>query len=233
MPEKPSTPKNIGEGLKGPQRQFWKEYLFVQYDKKNVSLLSACIIIKSLSEGTKVFRSLIDPSIKEGDYFGVWDCFHTTVQMVVLRSKVLVFINPTVQWHMLNTSESILLLRLCIYSLPGFWISVMHSRIKNIPIHEIFCAIPPPYYLYWIESSYPNVNLNQYYGPLCLQCMYEIQGTKSDIWQCNTLLDAVVTILKYKENVTYYSIYINCVSDGTVYYLTVSTDDIVDTTNNQ
>ena len=43
----------------------------------------------------------------------------------------------------------------------------------------------------------------------------------------------MVTILKYKENVTYYSIYINCVSDGTVYYLTVSTDDIVDTTNNE
>ena len=43
----------------------------------------------------------------------------------------------------------------------------------------------------------------------------------------------MVTILKYKENVTYYSIYINCLSDGTVSYLTVSTDDIVDTTNNE
>ena len=24
LPKKPPTPKNIGEGLKGPQRQFWK-----------------------------------------------------------------------------------------------------------------------------------------------------------------------------------------------------------------
>ena len=29
--EKPITPNNIGEALKGPQRQFWKYALFVQY----------------------------------------------------------------------------------------------------------------------------------------------------------------------------------------------------------
>ena len=34
LPEKPATPNNIGEGLKGTQRQFRKEALFVQYDKK-------------------------------------------------------------------------------------------------------------------------------------------------------------------------------------------------------
>ena len=39
-PKKPPTPNNIGEVLKGPQRQFWKEALFVQYDKnQNFSLL--------------------------------------------------------------------------------------------------------------------------------------------------------------------------------------------------
>ena len=58
-------PKNIGEGLKGTQRKFWKEALFVKYDKnKNFSILFDPIPIKSLSYGTKVFRSLIATRIK-------------------------------------------------------------------------------------------------------------------------------------------------------------------------
>ena len=65
LPKKPPTPNNIGDALGGPQRQFWKEPLFVQYDKiKNFSLLSAPIPIKFLPEGTKLLRSLISPSIK-------------------------------------------------------------------------------------------------------------------------------------------------------------------------
>ena len=65
LPEKPSTAKNIGEGLKGPQRKFCKEDLFVQYDKnKNGSLLSAPVPIKYLPELTKVLCLLIAPSIK-------------------------------------------------------------------------------------------------------------------------------------------------------------------------
>ena len=40
LPRKPTTPKNIDEGLNGPQRQLWKKALFVKYDKNiNVSLL--------------------------------------------------------------------------------------------------------------------------------------------------------------------------------------------------
>ena len=31
LPKKPPTPKNIGDALGGPQRQFWKEEFF-QYD---------------------------------------------------------------------------------------------------------------------------------------------------------------------------------------------------------
>ena len=68
LPKKPPTPNNIGDALGGPQRQFWKEAFFVQYEKnKNVSLLLAPIRIKSLPEGTKVLGSLIAPNIKEGD----------------------------------------------------------------------------------------------------------------------------------------------------------------------
>ena len=73
LPKKPPTPKNIVGDLGGPQRRFWKEALFVQYDQnKNVSLLSAPIPIKSLPEGKKVLRSLIAPSIKEGDCSDAW-----------------------------------------------------------------------------------------------------------------------------------------------------------------
>ena len=69
LPKKPPTPNNIGDTLGGPQRQFWKEALFVQYEKnKNVSLLSDPIPIKSLPEGTKVLSSLIAPSIKESEF---------------------------------------------------------------------------------------------------------------------------------------------------------------------
>ena len=37
LPKKSPTPKNIGEGLKVLQRQFWKEFLFVKYDKNKIS----------------------------------------------------------------------------------------------------------------------------------------------------------------------------------------------------
>ena len=46
--------------------------------------------------------------------------FHAAVQMVVLRLKVLVSINNTVQGHMLTHSESTFLSQLFIDSLSGF-----------------------------------------------------------------------------------------------------------------
>ena len=76
FPKKPTTTNNIGEGLKVPQRKFWKEYLFVQYDEnKNVCLLSAPIPIKSLPKGIKVLHSLIALSIRKGDCSDSWKVF--------------------------------------------------------------------------------------------------------------------------------------------------------------
>ena len=64
LPNKPPTPKNIGEGLKGFQRQYWKEALFVKYYKnKKFTLIFDSTPIKYLPEGTKVLRSLISPYI--------------------------------------------------------------------------------------------------------------------------------------------------------------------------
>ena len=73
LPKKPPTPKNIGEGLKFPQRKFWKEDLSVKYDKsKNFSLPLDPIAIKYIPEETKVLCSLISTGIKEGDCYDAY-----------------------------------------------------------------------------------------------------------------------------------------------------------------
>ena len=43
----------------------------------------------------------------------------------------------------------------------------------------------------------------------------------------------MVTILKYKKTTIDNAIYIKVLYDCTVYYLTVSTDDVLNTTNNK
>ena len=63
--------------------------------------------------------------------------------------------------------------------------------------------------------------------------MNEIQGTKPVGRQWNRLLDAVVTIIKYKNSTIGHAIYIKVLTDVTVSYLTVSTDDVLNTTNNE
>ena len=63
--------------------------------------------------------------------------------------------------------------------------------------------------------------------------MNGIQGTNPAGRQWNRLLDAVVTIFKYKKSKIYYAIYIKVFTDGTVFYLTVSADYVLNTTNNE
>ena len=43
----------------------------------------------------------------------------------------------------------------------------------------------------------------------------------------------MVKTLEYKKGTIYYDIYIRVFYDGIVYYLTVSTDDVLNTTNNE
>ena len=63
--------------------------------------------------------------------------------------------------------------------------------------------------------------------------MNGIKGTKPAGRQWNRLLDAVVTIIIYKKTTIDNAIYINFFSDETVSYITVSTDDVLNTTNNK
>ena len=60
-----------------------------------------------------------------------------------------------------------------------------------------------------------------------------IKGTKQYRRQWNRLLDAVVTIIKYKKITSYHSIYIKVFYYVTVSHLTVSTDDVINITNNE
>ena len=60
-----------------------------------------------------------------------------------------------------------------------------------------------------------------------------IQGTKPALQQWNILLDAVVTILKYNKITIDQAVYIKVFSDEIVSHLTVSTDDVLNTTNNE
>ena len=69
---------------------------------------------------------------------------------------------------------------------------------------------------------------------VCFSSMHEWNsGKKISILQWNRLLDAVVTILKYKTITIYHAIYIKLLSDVTVSYITVSTDDALNTTTNE
>ena len=59
------------------------------------------------------------------------------------------------------------------------------------------------------------------------------KGREQDGRQRNRLLDVVVTILEYKKSTIDHAIYIKVFDDGKVSYLTVSTDDVLNTTNNE
>ena len=103
---------------------------------------------------------------------------------------------------------------------------------KNVHIHEIVCVSPPPYYLDWFEKSYPNVPLNRDNVPFCLQCMYGIQ--EQNHLEDNRI-DSLMQwskLLSIRGEQFHHAIYINFFSDVTVSYLIVSTDDVLNTTNN-
>ena len=103
----------------------------------------------------------------------------------------------------------------------------------NVPVNKRVCVSPPPYYLDWFEVSYPNVPLNWDEDQSCLQYIKKPRKKNPTGRQHNQLLDAVVTIIKYKKSTIDHAIYIKVLSDVKVSYLTVSTDDVINTTNNE
>ena len=63
--------------------------------------------------------------------------------------------------------------------------------------------------------------------------MNVIHVTKPAERKCYRVLDAAVTIIKYRKSTINHAIYIKVFNYGTVSYIIVSTDDVIDTTNNE
>ena len=96
-----------------------------------------------------------------------------------------------------------------------------------------FVSVYNPIILTGLKDLIQNYPANKDHGQFCLHCMNGIQGTKSAGRQWDRLLDAVVTIIEYKKSTIDHAIYIKVFDDGTVSYLTVYTDDVFNTTNNE
>ena len=105
---------------------------------------------------------------------------HATVQMGVLISKVL---NCDRSYSPVAHADSFII-NIAVTVMQRLTVSILDvSNVfqnKNVPIHERVCVIPPPYQLDCFERSNPNVPLNLYAGPFCLQCINGIQGKKTD-----------------------------------------------------
>ena len=184
LPHKPLTPNNIGEALKGPQRQLRKESLCVQYYKnKNASLLSAPIPIKSIPEETKILRSIISTSIMEGGCSDSWKYVarHCVNEISHIQG---IYFDQSYSTVAHADSFIINIYNADIHRLTASILDVSNKfQNTNVTIHQIVCFSPPPYYIHWFEKYYPNVPLNQYDGPFCPQFMNESQGKTS----CKTM----------------------------------------------
>ena len=149
---------------------------YVNYDNnRKINLLSDTVPIKYLSDGTKVLRSLISTSIKEGNCSDTWKyvilhCSNMSYQIQVVyidQSYITVAcaeyfrINITItDIHRLNSS---------------IWDISNDFQNKHFPINERFCVIPPPYYLDCYEKYHLNSHFNLDYVHFCLQCMIVIK----------------------------------------------------------
>ena len=102
----------------------------------------------------------------------------------------------------------------------------------NVPIHERVCVSPPPYYIDWFERSYPNVPLNRDDGTFCLQCMNGIQG------KIHLEDNGIDSLMQWSQFLSIRRAQFIMLSTSKFFwwkvsYLTVSNDDVLNTTNNE
>ena len=159
--EKPPTPSSIGDGLKVPQRQLWKEDLFVQYYKnKNTILLLAPTPIKYIPEGTKLLHELIATSIKGGNCSDAYKFVAPHCENGIYKIKGFDFD----QSYSIVAHANLFRINIAIadmHRITDRFLDISNAfKNTNVPINERVCVSPPPYYLDWFERSYPNVNLN-------------------------------------------------------------------------
>ena len=126
-----------------------KQALFLKYDKnKNISLISDPIPIKYTPEVKKFLRSLIYPSIKEGDYSDAWK---VVARHCVNGSYHIQGIDFDQSYSPVAHSASFIIniVIAAMHILTGRILDVINEfHNTNVPIHERVCVSPPTYYLY-------------------------------------------------------------------------------------
>ena len=104
LPDKPITPDNIGEALNGPHGQLRKEALFVQCENnKNVSLIFLSYLKNNYLTEQRFSVHQLMKVLMYATILMHGNLLHTTLQMLVIKLKVLILISPKVPWHIMTT----------------------------------------------------------------------------------------------------------------------------------
>ena len=166
----------------------------MQHDKENDNVLLTPIPIKFLPDVTKVLCKLIDPSIKEGEYYDAWNYSHHCenesyhIQGVGFDQSYIIIshadsFGENIAITTMNRLNTRILMLVNIYRIHIFPFMKESMSIH----HPIICTC---------FKILTQCHLNQYDGPFFLQCMNLIQGTELSGQYCNMILDGVVTIPK-------------------------------------
>ena len=137
------------------------ERIFICTIQKNVNLLLDPTPIKYLPDRTKILHSLIDPIIKEDECSDA--CIFVSHHYANRSSQIqsIYFDNS---YSPLAHADSFRM-NIFIADMHKLTDRILDSsntfRNKNVPIHEIVCVSPPPYYIDWFEKCYPNATLNR------------------------------------------------------------------------
>ena len=113
--------------------------------------------IKYLPDRTNVLSSPIDTSIKEGD--SSCACKFVAHHRANLSPQIQ-GVDFDHSYSPMSHSESfrINITIVAIHRLSASILDVSNAfQNTNVPIHEIVCVSPPPYYLDWFEKYYPDV----------------------------------------------------------------------------
>ena len=110
-------------------------------------MFNITILIKYLSEGTKVLRSLIVTSIKEGDCSDAWKF---VARHSANESSQIKGIDFDQSYSPVAHADSFKI-NIAIASMHRLTVRILDVsnafQNKNVPIHERVCVSPPPYYL--------------------------------------------------------------------------------------
>ena len=133
----------------------------MQYERnKNVSLILAPIPIKYLPEGTTFLRSLISPSIKEGNCSDAWKVFAhhcSNGSYQIQGTDVDHSYSPMAHAEYIRINISITDMNILTDKISDISNEFQNT---NVSIHEIVCVSPPPYYIDWFDIYQPSVPLN-------------------------------------------------------------------------